>query len=92
MQAGYDAEDFILILAEGENSQQSAPSQGDLEAYANGKGFTGPVLADPGYGFMIQFEKDNYIPTPVLLGGGLEVIKADQSVMPGDIQSAIDAL
>ncbi len=81
-----------MILVEGENGGGSAPSQGDLEAYANGKGFSGPVLADPGYGFMIQFEKDNYIPTPVLLGGGLTVIKADQSVMPGDINAAIDAL
>jgi len=51
-----------------------------------------PVLADPNQTFWSQFEKDYYIPTPALLGGGLELLLVDEYVMAGDIQQAIDAL
>jgi hypothetical protein len=93
MSEGYDSDKFILILVEGENASQGAPSQGDLEAYANGKGLVDvPVVADPGWAFSAGFEKDYYIPTSVLAGGGLELIKVDENVMAGDIQQAVDAI
>lgn len=50
------------------------------------------MVADPNWAFAQKFEKDNFIPTPVLAGGGLELLKVDQYVMAGDIEQAIDAL
>jgi len=80
----------MVILVESQNAAQQSPSEADLMSYANGKGFHGPVLADPGYAFGQLLEQDGYIPTDVLIGKGLRVIKTDSWVMPGDIDQALN--
>ena len=67
----------MVLQVLGENNSGSAPSQEDLEGWADSGGQTFPVLSDPGWSLANRFEVDYGIPTFSLIGPGMEVIAVD---------------
>lgn len=88
-QTWYETYDnFIAIYLVGENNMGGAPSTSTLEAYADGHGWTYPVVADPGYAYYYPFVTGTfYLPSQTMLGPGLEILMTDGTPSANMIES-----
>ena len=78
----YEDQGFVVITLLGENGSSQAPTQADLQEWADAYGLTHPVVADPGYGVTTRFVLGSSIalPTMHLLGPNAEVLITDSYV------------
>ncbi len=70
-----------------ETNSSSAPTQSDLQGWANNYNMSFPVLSDPGWDVFTNFGT-NYTPAHMLLAPGMTVVKKG-FVNDGDIQSVL---
>jgi hypothetical protein len=70
---------LMVISLMGENNSQGAPTQADLQSWADTYGSTHPVLSDPNFAVTSRFLNSNTIamPTGHLLTTGAEVVVRD---------------
>jgi hypothetical protein len=79
---------ILSTWAENENSE--SPSVDDISAWAEKYGMTFPVLADPSWAINNRFEKDQGIPTQVLLAPGAKLVKVDAMITSADIEAVLE--
>lgn len=84
----YKDDGFIVITLLGENLAGSAPSQSELEDWADQFGLNHPVVADPGYGVTTRFVDGGNIglPSMSLLLDGAEVRYRDTSITEDQVR------
>ncbi len=77
---------LIVVQAIAENGDSQTPDAEELADWADEYGMDFPVLADAGWALDEVFERDNGIPTVVLLDADLEVVFPDGSGAPTDAE------
>ena len=68
----------------GENNSGGAPSQSDLQSWANQHGLTHPVLADPGFNEAWRYISTEssgsfFLPNKQILAPGMMIISVNES-------------
>ena len=64
-----------------QNNNSSTPSTEDLLNMAESSGATNvPFLADDGGSVINQYERDNYIPSTIIIGPDLQILSVDEGV------------
>ena len=79
----------MIISTWAENNESQPPSQEDLQMWVDTYGLTMPVVSDSGWAVNNRFEKDNGIPTQVLLAPGAKLVKVDQMITAEDIEAVL---
>jgi len=79
----------MVITLLGENDNYETPTRAELEEWADEFGLSHPVVADDGMQVVFSYVEGGQVGLPSfnLLGEGMEVIKADDSVDEGDVQA-----
>ena len=87
----YKDDGFIVITLLGENMAGNAPSEQDLEDWADSFGLHHPVVADPGYQVTTRYVDGGSIGLPAfhLIDTGGEIMIRDGSVSESHIQQVL---
>ncbi len=78
----------MIIMMWAENASSEAPTVDDLAGMAAEYGHTYPDVADAGWAINNRYEKDNGIPTQILIAPGMEIVIGDS---PGIDDATIES-